>query len=356
MYTSLVSLILTAVPIFADPGYSLSISRDLCVLSDQSIKLEPPANISMSHNGRYIAFVETLSAPRCGEDRIVIISPRGRFTIDRPRPDVPSSQSSFYSVSALRISDTGALFATLNERFAGAYMGNRKTSYEFIDHKWSLIEFNGYGIDNCPENLSIAALSADRGVAVEMDCDAVLLPSLEEHDDPQYAPQSGVIIGHRGLSLGPGVVFDLRGAVAAGTGVGLSYSGRPTVLLWRNGKRSQIGLGAGFSVDADNDVVGDDRVEWDSPGRPSVWIHRHLRHLSSLHGSAFAILNGLIVGSLDGRAFYTKLGTRQICFFKKAAQGAISPESAFAISTSGTALAVGRRKDGNFSLIVFKGF
>jgi hypothetical protein len=365
-----------------------------------------PPDIAMASNGD-VAFVEHGPAKICGAEDgtfatgrmtiiathktsivyqsiglnygVVVVKATGkRFTL-RSIPPTFGRQvlETDFSIAGLRLADDGTPFITLAE---GA--GSTR-EWEWV-YSWNGSAWRKYDIElpsryGGPSNRSIGAVEAPDRFAVVGDYRDVTGFDYSAHDkDPTYyMDEAGIVNGDSTTSLGLGDVLSMRGRFSAGYVAPYGWCinmGAPTAVLWKGTKKSTLGPGIGFGVDANGDVVGDDRtlgnrsfggeidVDCTDDARPTLWRQERTIHVSEERGSALAIRNGLIVGTAGvtrfcckdgrdgfagGRAFAAHADDVRHSFqyLDDITRGDWTITSAFAIASSGRILAVGHGPD-----------
>ena len=308
----------------------------------------------MSPDGNTVAFVER--SPR--RESIVVITNGVRIRISAP-PAFPlerfGDKNVPRSLSRLRIGNAGAIFATASAEFAGAYMATRAETFLYAGG-WRRVA-HPKRCPGCPDNLAIAASDSGARYAVTMDYKAFhpVHQSMFELNPRLFTSQSYVVDGTRVESLGMGEVYGFQGRYCAGYVDAFEHRSGLfplTATIWEGTTRQSLGPGVAFDVDPSGEAVGDDRTFWDGTPHPTLWTGSHRIQLLPGVGSAFAIRERRIVGTVDGRAFGIAwpAGPKPR-FFDSLAQNHRSISSAFAIGDNGRILAFQSNKSGNSRLV-----
>jgi hypothetical protein len=343
----------------------------------KSYALPPPAVslIDMNEDGD-IGFVERTSKSPCAGDMITVVHAAGhRVTIAAPHAQMTSFPDGQF-VADLRLASDGTPFVTMGAQFSGAYSGVSEQVLSWNGKNWisrnvdlprrySDIFNRSIGAVESPSRFGV---TSDSGDATGFDYDA--------HDrDPTYdMPESGIAEGDVTTPLGIGTITSMRGNLTAGflRPYGwCSQGGTPVAVRWIGVKKRLLGPGIAFGVDANGDVVGSDRplegrlrtTDWrpsysncDDMGHPMLWRDNAAVQLSSLSGSALAIRDGTIVGTIGGRAFLSHAdeSARKLHYLDDLVAGHWIFTNAFAIDGRGRILALGQRRDTPSGLVILE--
>ncbi len=343
----------TAVPyivtaVSADRGYKLSLSQrlGLCDAASEDItylRTLPPPNVAISDDGTKIAFVERLAAPQCGEDRIILMKSGKRITIPRPESVERSVGGHSFWVSRLRVVNSGTLFATLDDRFFGAYIGVRRKTFIWRRDAWRELLSN----TAFPNNTGLGDVRTENLYAVTIDWDNAHPSNGTIAEDRSWGtPTVKVVQDGRVSLLGAGTLTALCDTQAAGYTDGFQHSSQPTAVYWKDGKARKLSSGVAFGTDCTGYAVGDDRKQWTAPGHPTLWHGTTATRLTLGEGSAFAIRDNVIVGTDTGKGFILRrTQTHQpVQYLDRLGRGRWNMITAFAIATSGRILALGEAK------------
>ncbi len=351
MVTAILTAAAFAVTAFS-PDHGYAITRGALCIDSASTMNGSLLNesVSMSTDGSVVSFVETrVSATACGNDQIVVIDKGRRRVVPRPDAAQESTTAEYFYVSRLRVSDDGStLFATLTDRFSGAYIGAHEHSFVWAHDRWTKLQPPASLVsDDDKGNVSVGAAASARFYALNKDYDNRQLVTPDVLENPAFAAQAALVAEGGTTLLGAGTVEALSGQRAAGYRDAAKHITPPMAILWTRGNRSVLGTGVGFGVNDLGDVAGDDRASWMAPGHPVVWHANVMHRLSAETGSAFAIRDSVIAGKVGNEAFVTSLaasGTVRRLDRFVGSRWRVS--SAFGISTTGAILAIGQKPPG----------
>ncbi|HEY5095759.1 MAG TPA: hypothetical protein VII69_11640 [Candidatus Eremiobacteraceae bacterium] len=375
-----------------------------------------PPDIAMADNGD-VAFVEHGPATQCGAEDgviatgsivnlashttstvhetiglnygVVIVKANGRRSTIRRIPPLtfPRVLEIDFSITGLRLADDGTPFITLAEGAGTTREAEWVFSWSAAAWREQIMELPiRYG---GPLNRRVDAVETPSRYSVVGDYREATQFSYEYHDrDPTYdMDEAGIVEDGKVAPLGFGDVTSMRGRYSAGYVAPYGWcaqTGAPTAVLWDGTKKKKLGPGVAFGVDADGDVVGDDRppvngqsneqtgTDCIDGAHPTLWRHGKVVQLSKLRGSALAIRNGTIVGTVGviavccvgpenkfasltgGNAFVARARDEEHTFryLDELARGDWTITSAFAIAASGRILAVGHPSESQVSSIL----
>jgi hypothetical protein len=324
-----------------------------------------PPTVATSADGRTVAFVEHPKPPHCGEDQIVVLHDGRRLIV--PRPPAPGTNIADRTKHPghqywvwPRVSSSGTLFATLEDDLQGMRTGISRWAFVYADSRWKQLSNPFLTLPYDPEPLtarqagpfkwcvsdvSIAAALSIYKFSLNSDCDDLLgLPS----DRIAVLPETAIIQDKKQHLLGFGTITAMSDDDAVGYSSVYGNLQPPKALYWHGAAPPRmLGLGIAADVDSDGTVVGDDRQQWAESGHPTVWSGKSSIQLSSKSGAAFAILDHLVVGSVNGRAFSARLDDpdKALHYFDRVG-GNWTLTSAFAIARTGRIFAIGKDRKG----------
>jgi len=292
----------------ADPGYYISpIGNGRCEqLVVSRLVAGPPPGVAVAPNGD-IYFIELKIQPNCNEPRLIVVRKNGsraRFAL--PPEASLKEQGQLGGIAALRVGSDGIPFITVAVRFSGAYSGVREAVYSLRRATWIREAFDSLPTEYRPtSNAGVGAVLTSVAYCVNWNYlknTAVDLRALLANPD-LYRPVVSFV--RRGLpdEVSSGTVTAMAGRFAAGFASRYRDEGIPQALRWEKVQREVLGRGVAFAVDRTGDTVGDNRSAITERGQPMLWRHHYARVLSSGFGTALAVRNETIVGTVDGRAF-----------------------------------------------------
>lgn len=355
-------------------GVPLSVTCDKYP-KGESYALPPPAvsKVDMNQNGD-IGFVERRLASPCADDLVVIVHLGGnRETIAAPIAQMTSFAGGQF-IADLRLADDGTPFVTMGAHFSGAYMGDSERVLSWDGKRWISRDTDLPIRYSDADNRSIGAVETRSRFGVTSDSRGATGFDYGARDrDPTYdMPEAGIADGNVTTSLGVGTITSMRGRLTAGylQPYGwCSQGGTPIAVRWTGVKKRLLGPGIAFGVDANGDVVGSDRplaspirsTDWrptysdcEDKGHPMLWRENAAVQLSSLSGSALAIRDGTIVGTVGGKAFLSLADTpvRKLHYLEDLVAGEWKIANAIAIDGRGRILAIGERHGSSTSLLI----
>jgi hypothetical protein len=266
-------------------------------------------------------------------------------------------------VADLRLASDGTPFVTMGAQFSGAYSGVSERVLSWNGKSWISRDVDLPRRYSDIDNRSIGAVESPSRFGVTSDSgDATGFDYYAHERDPMYdMPESGIANDAATTSLGVGTITSMRGRLTAGflRPYGwCSQGGTPIAVRWIGVKKRLLGSGIAFGVDANGDVVGSDRPlvsttqthngvtdysNCEDKGHPMLWLDKAAVQLSSLPGSALAIRDGTIVGTVGGRAFLSHVDEsgRILHYLDDLVAGRWKFTEAIAIDGHGRILAIG---------------
>jgi hypothetical protein len=266
-------------------------------------------------------------------------------------------------VRNLVIGDDDTLFVGISSSVEGAYSAEQDASFKWSSLVWLPSPSVAFS-ESIPKNVWVAA--ADGTADIGYVADRLYLDPASQARLTPDALDDVAVWAHSGslTLLGTGVITAVCGNRVVGYDAHYVPSGidvKPTsdaVLAeeWNGGRHSLLGYGLAWSVNADGDVVGDDRTTLKSVGYPTLWHKGKAIRLSSAHGSAFAIANdGTIVGDEVSGAFIIRAEDpkRQPVLLDSLLTGSgWHVRAAYAISANGDILALASRKGADHMVLL----
>jgi hypothetical protein len=363
----MLALVLYAVTTIAAPA---GMSVDLDRTAQPAPVSAPPAALALSQRGSVAMVVLKTRATTHGiaiDSQILVVRPnRTRVLLHRPPDSLLATAFRTYALgpngehdysgarfAGVALAADGTPFATLEFPFSGAYSGVEDAVFIWNGRRWrAALPDLALPID--PTNFAIAAAASPSRFA----CNGDYLNTTSNLDaaqsDPHYQENAALAIdGARTLSLGFGAATAMSGAFIVGYSDGsrsVTFTDRPvqkpTALEWMSGRRSQLGRGIAYGVNARGDAVGNDG---EAP-LPMLWQNGRAIRLTDAAGTAYAIAaDATIVGAVGDRAFVVTggdPGRKLVRIDKLLRDRRWHITAAYAIASSGRILAVGRREQG----------
>lgn len=363
----------TVTQVNPSPGYGIPLS----VVCDKFPKLQfesptgksyalPPPAISLIDMNEHgdVGFVERLLKSPCASDLITVIHESGRrATIAAPHAQMTSLPDGQF-VADLRLASDGTPFVTMGAQFSGAYSGVSERVLSWNGKSWISRDVDLPVRYSDADNRSIGAVETPSRFGVTGDSgDATGFDYYAHERDSTYdMPEAGISDGDVATSLGVGTITSMRGHLTSGYLQPYGWcwqGGTPIAVRWLGAKKRLLGPGIAYGVDVNGDVVGSGRPlisptrtnngvteysDCKDEGHPMLWRENAAVQLSSLAGSALAIRDGTIVGTIGGRAFLShadELG-RKLHYLDDVVSGHWKFTKAIAIDGNGRILAIGR--------------
>lgn len=288
--------------------------------------VDPPPTIALSQRGSVAAIVAVKAHVGPGATELLVVRDDGTRLILKPPPkgvlytayapgapaapgdDAADPQADY---TAVALAGDGTPLVTVSLPFSGAYSGVNQGIFVWNGARWRAA-LSGRQAKLDPPNVVIAAADTPARFA----CNGNYLstfPILDRAEtEPHYQENAAFLIAAgETLALGYGSATALRGTFVAGYSDGersVTVSGAavpPSVALeWHDGRRTALGPGTAYGVNAAGDAVGNDDPRRTGAGRPMLWRDGRAVRLSDAPGSAYAIADdGTIVGAVSGHAF-----------------------------------------------------
>ena len=210
------------------------------------------------------------------------------------------------SISRIVLSGRGKPVITLFSEVGGAYWAVQEASFVWDGSQWLPALRNLSG--SMPKNVWVAASDSRGGLGYV--------------GDYLYLDPAGLVNARTDNLFDVAMVSRVQQRMVLGRGIITAMSGNRTVgyddnyvpggngsapvqaIRWDGYRRSVLGTGVAWSVNAKGDVVGDNRETLKSAGVPMLWRNGTPIRLSDAEGSAFAVADdGTIVGEVKSRAF-----------------------------------------------------
>lgn len=314
-----------------------------------------PSTIALSSSG-IAAFVVGKSEGHAADNMEHIVIDDAKMHV-LPLPGVGALAPFFLSPRAanlisvrnLVISRKGKPVVGLSMDISGAYGATQEASFTRVGSRWIPALRDSSGA--MPKNVWVAAADSRGGLGYVGDYLDLDPASLVNARGDNLFNVAMTRIAQRAMVLGSGIITGMSGNRTVGYDDGYvpgSNGSTPVrAIKWTGYYRSVLGTGIAWSVNAQGDVVGDNRKTLKSVGVPMLWHNDKPIRLSDAEGTAFAVADdGTIVGDVKSRAFLIRPNdaSHRLIFLDDLVAGGWNITAAYYVASNGDILALASKR------------
>lgn len=359
---TMLAAILYSVQILSLPRHSVAV---LWPTSTQ-VLMEPvlyrrPSTVALASSCAAIVVRTHESNGRNGPERVVVdgdVLPFPKIDVLAPYFINPGARN-LMSVRNLVLAQRGKPVIAVYDEVSGAYWAVQEASFAWDGSRWIPALPTASGM--MPKNVWVAAADSHGGLGYVGDYLYFDPARLTNALADSLSNVAMIYRAQHPMVLGRGIITAMSANRTVGYDDGYvpGANGSTPVhaIEWQGFIRSVLGEGIAWSVNAQGDVVGDNRKTLKSVGVPMLWHEGRPIRLGDTEGTAFAIAdNGTIVGDMKSHAFLIQPNdpSHHLIVLDDLVGGGWHISAAYYVAANGDILALASRKRAPSRLVLLR--